>query len=57
MIGTSSVGRGRVVSGANVGTSSLPCVFPTSLNLALDPGSFGHLGPNESRFVLNVVNV
>ena len=57
MIEAGSVGSGGVVFGTDIKTSSMPWVFSTSLDLALDPGSFRNLDPNESGFIHIVVGV
>ena len=57
MVGAGSVRSGGAVSGVAAGTSSETWVLGTSLDLASDLGSFGHLDPDESEFVLNVVSI
>ena len=65
MAGAGSVGSGGVVFGVAVGTSSMPWILGTSLDLESDPGSFGSSDPGsfgssdpiESGFVLSVVGI
>ena len=57
MIRAGSVGRRGVVFGADVGTSSMLCVFPMSLDVVSDPGSCGHPNPVESKSVFSIVGV
>ena len=57
MVGAGFVGGGGVVYGADAGLFLAPWVSATSLDLALDPGSFGNPNPDEFGFVRSIVGV
>ena len=58
-LGAGFVRSGGVISEVDVGMPFVPCasMTPSCFNLASDPGSFGNLDPEKSRFVLSVMGV